>query len=96
MRNVCKQTAQGPAKAEVLSAVTVSVARAQRRLPQASCLSRAVAGWIMLRRRGVRASVRVGARRDAAGVLAHAWLQCGSQEVFGSDCAQFVVFPEIS
>src|SRR3954462_5998307 len=77
LRAVAKQSAQSAADPELLSAVAVAVVRAQRRLPNASCLSRAVAGWVMLQRRGVPCHVRVGARRDQVGALdAHAWLEC--------------------
>lgn len=49
----------------------------------ASCLSRALTSWLMLRRRGVAASVRVGARRgegDTA-VHMHAWLEVAGTPV---------------
>ena len=57
-----------------------AVQRAERYVPRNSCLSRAVTSCLMLRRRGVRATIRVGARRDMkGGLLAHAWLESGVQ-----------------
>jgi len=99
MRTVAKHSRHSAVAPELLSSVAVAIARAQRRVPRATCLSRAAAGWIMLRRRGVQCSVCVGARLDQAGSLeAHAWLECGRVDVLGTAprSAEFVVFPGIA
>lgn len=58
-----------------------------------TCLSQALTGWLMLRRRGVAASVRVGARRDSAGVHMHAWLDVGGACLIGgAEASRFVPF----
>jgi len=57
---------------------------------RALCLQQAVAARRMLRRRGVRATVYLGVKRNAAarnmagqGGVAHAWVEVGSQVVNG-------------
>ncbi|WP_127089101.1 lasso peptide biosynthesis B2 protein [Aquabacter cavernae] len=50
---------------------------------RATCLVKAVALWIMLRRRGIRSRVRLGVRRDAGGLAAHAWLDVAGGTVLG-------------
>jgi hypothetical protein len=40
-----------------------------------TCLHRSVAGCLVLRRHGVTARVRLGARSDAGTVAAHAWVE---------------------
>lgn len=51
-----------------------------------TCLNRALTGWLMLRRRGVPAAVRVGARAEATGPMRmHAWLEVGADVVIGRD-----------
>jgi Transglutaminase-like superfamily len=41
-----------------------------------SCLERSLVLWWLLRRRGIRAEVRVGARGRGANFEAHAWIEC--------------------
>jgi len=48
------------------------------------CLAQALAGFRMLRARGLAATVYFGVRRDAAAPFdAHAWLRCGARVVTG-------------
>jgi hypothetical protein len=42
---------------------------------QPTCLERSLALWWMLRRRGIDAELRIGARKDRANFEAHAWLE---------------------
>lgn len=57
-----------------------------------TCLSRALVAWVMLRRRGLPAVVRLGARREAGSTLSmHAWLEIEGAPLIGSaEAADFV------
>jgi hypothetical protein len=63
--------------------------RVSRHLPwHSSCLVCAIAGRMMLRRRGMPSLLLLGARSDPeAELAAHAWLQCGGVDVVGADIA---------
>lgn len=75
----------------VVPGVAVAVERASRWLSGSTCLSRAVAGWLMLRRRGVSSVVRLGARHVESKVGMHAWLEvAGSPTIGGEDAHHFV------
>jgi len=77
-----------PAAAAEIGRMVEAVARA---MPfRALCLQQAVAARRMLRRRGLRATVCLGVKRNAAdgdtagqGSAAHAWVEVGSQVVNG-------------
>jgi len=46
------------------------------------CLVQSVAGWWMIKRRGIACSLSLGVRHDDRGkVIAHAWLKAGDFEV---------------
>jgi hypothetical protein len=61
-----------------------AVEAAARRLPAASCLTRALAARWLLARRGVSSSLRFGWRADPRqGFQAHAWLVAGRDVVVG-------------
>lgn len=51
---------------------------------EARCLERALAGHLMLRRRGLPSTLYLGVSRDGDELRAHAWLRCGSLDVCGS------------
>jgi transglutaminase superfamily protein len=54
------------------------------RVPRASCLTQALALRLMLERRRVPATLRIGvARTPESSVEAHAWLECGGNIVIG-------------
>ena len=55
-----------------------------------NCLTRALAGKALLRRRGLRSTLYLGVTRTntANGLEAHAWLRCGSLVVTGGDEAE--------
>lgn len=56
-----------------------------------TCLSQALTGWLMLRRRGVPCAVRVGAQHAQLGPRMHAWLEVGGSALIGShEAANFV------
>jgi hypothetical protein len=83
---------------ELPSDVVRAVYRAERYVPRSNCLSRAAASCAMLRRRGVRARIRVGARRDSAGGLrAHAWVECDALGDNGpTSIAKYAVFSRVA
>ncbi len=67
-----------------------AIARAARHVPfRAVCLQQSFAALLMLRRRGLAATVRLGlARADGALALqAHAWSHCGEVAVTGAPAA---------
>ncbi len=61
----------------------VAVAAGRLRLGR-TCLPRAAATHAILRRRGHRAELRIGFRRDGAALLGHAWVEVDGRELPGS------------
>jgi hypothetical protein len=58
------------------------LARARRHAPYpGNCLSQSIALCWLLRRRGVPASLRLGARIDAGAFSAHAWVESGDRVI---------------
>jgi len=64
-----------------------------RRTPwESACLAQAIAGKLMLRRRGVPSRLSLGMRKDASGKpIAHAWLQAGEATLLGATPEPFTV-----
>ena len=61
-----------------------AVARALPFTRRASCLTQALAGWIMLTRHGTASRIKIGVSSPAErGFGAHAWLECGGQVILG-------------
>lgn len=61
-----------------------AVARAARHVPfRAVCLQQAFAALLMLRRRGLAATVHFGLLREGDELKAHAWSRCGEVPVTG-------------
>jgi hypothetical protein len=61
-----------------------AVAAAAGRVPSATCLTRALALQVLLRRRGLRSSLHVGFRLLGDDeVCGHAWLECGGEVLSG-------------
>jgi hypothetical protein len=77
----CDKAENLPADVAIKAAreITRLANAAARHLPlRTTCLERALATRRMLRRRGIRAELRIGARKNAAIFEAHAWLEvCG-------------------
>jgi hypothetical protein len=69
--------AEAPADdpASELRRVRRGLGRASRFVPGARCLAQALAGQVLLSRRGVASELRLGARREGGKVEAHAWLE---------------------
>jgi hypothetical protein len=76
---------QGSARIRARGRVRDAVCRVARRFPnRTTCLHRAIATQLMLRRRGVRATLYYGAARlPHRGLTTHAWVQDGSEGVIG-------------
>lgn len=67
--------------------VVWAVVAAGRRMPLVStCLTRSLAGHLMLRRRHLASQVHLGVARDGRGrTVFHSWLTCGARVVLGED-----------
>jgi hypothetical protein len=81
--------ALGPHENAAACAVRRAILRVGGRLPwHSSCLVRALAAAIMLRRRRLPATLQLGVRGGSATELsAHAWLKCGEIDVVGAEIA---------
>ena len=80
------ESTSGRIAASEAADVSRAIARAARHVPfRAVCLQQAFAALLMLRRRGLAATVHLGLARDSAGDLlkAHAWSCCGDVPVTG-------------
>jgi hypothetical protein len=77
-----------PPPPQLAAEVARCVRRAARHSPRANCLSQAVAGWLMLRRRSFGAELKLGARRAGARLGAHAWLSVDGEAVLGGEEAE--------
>ena len=76
----------GHVDAAAAEAVGRAIARAATHAPfRAVCLQQAFAALLMLRRRGLAATVHLGLTRDSdrGGLAAHAWSRCGPAAVTG-------------
>jgi hypothetical protein len=69
--------------------VAAAVLRAARRLPwESTCLADSLAVALLLRRRGIGATLYLGVGSDESAprrVAAHAWLSCGDRLLTGAD-----------
>ena len=85
----CPTRVLGSDQRSTASAVSRAILRAAGRLPwQSSCLGRALAARIMLRRRLVPSALQFGVRGGSATKLSgHAWLKCGDIDVVGVEDA---------
>ncbi|MBN1607858.1 MAG: lasso peptide biosynthesis B2 protein [Polyangiaceae bacterium] len=72
----------------VVARVTQAVRRASLRVPGATCLVQALAGWLMLERRHVPARIDVGVQKQADELRAHAWLVVAQRIVLGGEDAR--------
>jgi Transglutaminase-like superfamily len=65
----------GLAGADDVRDLVAAIDRASRYVPGGTCLPRAIALTWMLRRRGIAAIVRLGARSQSGAFKAHAWVE---------------------
>jgi hypothetical protein len=77
--NTCTRVASD--SAENVELVMLSLSRAANVLPwKSQCLSRSIAAFVMLRRRGIRAVMFVGVKSlEDSSLLAHAWVYTGRE-----------------
>src|SRR5207244_2716133 len=71
-------------------AIGRAIARAARHVPfRAVCLQQAFAALLMLRRRGLAATIHLGLARETGTLVltAHAWSRCGELPVTGTEMA---------
>jgi hypothetical protein len=54
-----------------------------RYVPQATCLTQALAAHLLLRREGFEPQLQLGVARDAGEFKAHAWVECNGVVVVG-------------
>jgi hypothetical protein len=78
------QTGRGRIAAAEAERVGRAIASAARHVPfRAVCLQQAFAALLMLRRRGLAATVHLGLIREDSELKAHAWSHCGEVPVTG-------------
>ena len=74
----------GESRRELVERVTWAVAHASRLVPEASCLTQAMAVRRLLKRRGVGCTLKLGVKRDDKGAFcAHAWIEYAGHVVIG-------------
>ena len=73
---------------EAQSASRMLDAASRRGLVRGNCLSRSMALWWLLRRRGIPAQLRIGARKIGSQLEAHAWVEVAGRAVNDSDDVQ--------
>ena len=91
LRVVPGDTGGGRVAAAEAYEVGRAIARAARHVPfRAVCLQQAFGAGLMLRRRGLAATIHLGlARESSTGALtAHAWSRCGAVPVTGGEVAR--------
>jgi hypothetical protein len=69
--------------AEEIRLIKLSLSRVASRLPwKSTCLNQSIAGFIMLRRRGIPAVMYLGVKfSENSSFLAHAWVQAMGEEI---------------
>jgi hypothetical protein len=82
------RTGRGRISATEAELIGRAIGRAARHVPfRAVCLQQAFAALLMLRRRGLVATVQLGLMREGDELKAHAWSHCGEVPVTGVDRA---------
>ncbi|HEY3282216.1 MAG TPA: lasso peptide biosynthesis B2 protein [Armatimonadota bacterium] len=78
-----------PQRSQRLQEVRHAVARTSRGLPGGvTCFERALAGWLLLRRRGIAVQLYYGATARDGDLKGHVWLQDGERGVLGLRAAE--------
>lgn len=80
---VDRWSGRSPSAGVAPARVAWAVEHAARIVPGATCLTRALAAEVMLRRTGGRPDLRFGVARDAGDFEAHAWLELGGRVLVG-------------
>ncbi len=86
-RKMAESPLEDPSDPDVLERVAWAVRVASRYTPwKTKCLTEAMAGKAMLRRRGLASTLYLGlAKGGDIGLEAHAWLRCGSRILTGGE-----------
>jgi len=63
------------------SLARLEAAAARHALVHFNCLERSLVVWWLLRRRGIRAELRIGARKEQKSLEAHAWVEFDDQVI---------------
>jgi hypothetical protein len=96
---VSRMSARHKATRRPLQVETIAwaVAAVARRIPHATCLTQALAAWMMIKRQGHEATLRIGVAKTEGGALkAHAWVESGGRIVIGqSEYETFSAFPPL-
>ena len=83
------ETGHGRIAAAEAERIGRAIGRAARHVPfRAVCLQQAFAALLMLRRRGLAATVHLGLIREDSELKAHAWSHCGDVPVTGIAAAR--------
>lgn len=79
-----------------MSSVSLAIARAARVIPRSTCLTRALAGTMMLSRRGHAARLCIGVAKQDDEFGAHAWVEMHGGAVVGSGTgfSKILMLPE--
>ena len=76
--------AAAPADGRIYERVERAIGRTGRFVPGARCLAQALAGQVLLGRRGAPSDLRIGvARGDGRRLVAHAWLEKDGRAILG-------------
>ena len=76
--------------------VARAVEVASHLVPRSTCLAKALAAHVLLRRSGYEGVLHVGVAHDAGGKFeAHAWLECEGKVIVGRGPRRFVPLPPI-
>jgi len=87
----------GTAEALLIPArIARAVEVASHLVPRSTCLTKALAAHVLLRRVGHEGVLHIGVARDEAGKFeAHAWLECQGKVIIGGGPRWFVPLPPI-
>jgi hypothetical protein len=84
--NVPPATGDAAFRLALAREVTRLAEKAERRGPmRPNCLERSLVLWFLLRRRGLPAELRIGARKEEARFEAHAWVELEGQVLNDSE-----------
>jgi hypothetical protein len=78
--------------------IGLSIERAAKLIPGTTCLPKALAVAGMLRSRGYDCELRLGLKKEAGRVAAHAWVEVDGEVILGGSCniSDFKKLPTIS
>jgi hypothetical protein len=75
--------------------VAQAVQRVARQIPQASCLTQALAAQLLLAHQGLPSELCIGVTRDTGEFAAHAWVEIEGSIVIGGPVDQYVRMPNM-